>query len=89
MDNKEKFNIKEILHTSDDYYGHADLYQKCDLVLTNPPFTDLTKWIKWLNSNNLKFIIWIPMMNIGLTYRFCDSLYYLIRDNNDAILYNS
>jgi len=65
-DNKDRLHIKEILRTSDDYYGHDDLYKRCDVVFTNPPFTGLKKWLNWLESNNLKYIVWAPMMNLGL-----------------------
>lgn len=60
QNNKEELQIKEILYTSDDYYGHLDLYDKADIVITNPPFTGLNKWILFLYSINKKFIIWGP-----------------------------
>ena len=57
--NQEKLKIKEILRTSDDYYKHLDLYEKCDLVFTNPPFTKLHKYAKWLDYDlNKKFVLW-------------------------------
>ena len=57
--NKERLQIKEILRTSDDYYDHLDLYEKCDLVFTNPPFTKLYKYTKWLEYDlNKKFVLW-------------------------------
>lgn len=60
VNNKEQLQIKEILRTSDDYYGHLDLYKKCDLVFTNPPFTGLYKWVTWLLEMNKDFILWGP-----------------------------
>lgn len=57
--NKKRLQIKEILRTSDDYYDHLDLYEKCDLVFTNPPFTKLYKYTKWLEYDlNKKFVLW-------------------------------
>lgn len=56
--NKKSLQIKDILRTSDDYYQHLDLYQKCDIVFTNPPFTGLRKYITWLDEDlNKKFIL--------------------------------
>lgn len=60
QNNKEELKIKEILYTSDDYYGHLDLYDKADIVITNPPFNGMNKWILFLYSINKKFIIWGP-----------------------------
>lgn len=60
VNNKESLQIKEILRTSDDYYSHLDLYEKCDLVFTNPPFTGLYKWVNWLLEMNKDFILWGP-----------------------------
>lgn len=64
VNNKERLQIKEILRTSDDYYSHQDLYDKCDVTLTNPPFTGIKKWLKWLDDQNIKYISWFPMMGL-------------------------
>ena len=60
INNKKELQIKEILHTSDDYYKHHDLYRKADIVITNPPFTKICKWILFLYEMNKEFIIWAP-----------------------------
>ena len=60
INNKEELQIKEILKTSDDYYKHHDLYRKADIVITNPPFTKICKWILFLYEMNKEFIIWAP-----------------------------
>lgn len=60
INNKEELQIKEILRTSDDYYKHHDLYIKADIVITNPPFTKISKWILFLYEMNKEFIIWAP-----------------------------
>lgn len=59
VEHKDEYGIKEILRTSDDYYGHMDLYKQCDLVITNPPFTGLTRWTQFLFENNINFIIYV------------------------------
>lgn len=63
-DNQLKLGIKEIINTSDNYYSHEDLYDKCDVVFTNPPFTGIVKWLKWLNSRDIKYVSWFPMMGM-------------------------
>lgn len=64
VDNKQTLGIKEILRTSDDYYDHLDLYEKSDVVFTNPPFTGIRKWLSWLDERGIKYISWMPMMGI-------------------------
>ena len=73
--NKERLQIKERLRTSDDYYGHLDLYEKCDLVFTNPPFTKLYKYTKWLEYDlNKKFVLWWSWTSISFyeCIEFCN-----------------
>lgn len=72
---KDKLQIKEILRTSDDYYSHLDLYEKCDLVFTNPPFTGLRKYIKWI-ENDLKkhFILFSSWTSFYIWDYFWDKL---------------
>ena len=57
-EHQSEWGIKEIIHTSDDYYGHMDLYEKCDIVFTNPPFTGIKRWTQFLFENNIHFIIY-------------------------------
>lgn len=43
---KEKRNClkyKELIYTSDDFNTHRDLFEKADLIITNPPFSLLIK----------------------------------------------
>lgn len=54
---QNELKIKEIIYTSDDYYSHEELYDKADIVFTNPPFTGLRAYIKWLESKNKHFIL--------------------------------
>lgn len=85
INNKDVLHIKEILYTSDDYYGHLDLYKKCDVVFTNPPFTGIIKWIKWLNTNNLKYILWFPQMQtISMTLEELKGKTILCHDNSGS-----
>lgn len=73
--NKKSLQIKDILRTSDDYYQHLDLYQKCDIVFTNPPFTGLRKYVTWLDEDlNKKFILFSSWGSFVLWDKFWDKL---------------
>ena len=60
---KEKgYNVK---YTSDEMWGHEDLYRWCDIVITNPPFRGVTTWVKWLHNYVKKpYILILPIMSI-------------------------
>lgn len=72
---KDELQIKDILRTSDDYYSHLDLYEKADIVFTNPPFTGLRKYVRWLEDElNKKFILFSSWMTFCYCNQFWDSL---------------
>lgn len=85
INNKEELQIKEILHTSDDYYKHHDLYRKADIVITNPPFTKISKWILFLYEMNKEFIIWAPFT----VFQYKSLSYYVIKYQLKCICQNS
>ena len=85
INNKEELQIKEILHTSDDYYKHHDLYRKADIVITNPPFTKISKWILFLYEMNKEFIIWAPFT----VFIYKSLSYYVIKDQLKCICQNA
>lgn len=85
INNKEKLQIKEILHTSDDYYKHHDLYRKADIVITNPPFTKICKWILFLYEMNKEFIIWAPFT----VFQYKSLSDYVIKDQLRCIIHNN
>ena len=85
INNKEELQIKEILHTSDDYYKHHDLYRKADIVITNPPFTKISKWILFLYEMNKEFIIWAPFT----VFQFASLSKYIINDELKVICYGT
>lgn len=41
---KEELKYKDLWFTSDDYRNHYDLMQKCDIIITNPPFSLFNKF---------------------------------------------
>ena len=43
--NKNELKYKEYIYTSDDYNNHIDLFEKADIVITNPPFSKIIKEI--------------------------------------------
>ena len=85
INNKEELQIKQILMTSDDYYKHHDLYRKADIVITNPPFTKICKWILFLYEMNKEFIIWAPFT----VFQHKSLYYYVIKDQLKCICQNA
>jgi hypothetical protein len=64
---KDELQYKEYIYTSDDYNTHYDVFEKCDVIITNPPFSKLNKEIiPILNKCKKKFFIlgsWLGMHN--------------------------
>lgn len=66
-------------------------YSKYDLVFTNPPFHGLYKWIRYLNNNNVKYLLFAPWAIIGpcadIKHDFYNKVYYIedFRNNNHTI----
>ena len=57
-EHKDDLQYKELIYTSDDYNTHLDLFEYCDVIITNPPFSKLVKeFIPILNKVNKKFFI--------------------------------
>lgn len=75
INNQEKLQIKEIMMTSDDYYSHLELYEKADIVFTNPPFTRLMYYIDFLQSMNKQFCLWYSYASICMNYK-ASQLFY-------------
>ena len=84
INNKEELQIKEILRTADDYYKHLDLYRKADIVITNPPFTKICKWILFLYERDKEFIIWAPFT----VFQYKSLSDYVIKDQLRCIIHN-
>lgn len=57
-EHKDDFQYKELINTADDYNTHYDLFEKCDVVITNPPFSKLiSEFIPILNKCKKDFFI--------------------------------
>lgn|SRR5574344_148248 len=66
--NKDSLQYKELIHTSDDMFTHKDLFDKCDLVITNPPFSKVTQMIKFIGNKDY-ILVDSFMSSVGLHYR--------------------
>ena len=66
-EHKDDIQYKELIYTSDDFNTHLDLFEKCDIIITNPPFSKIIKeFIPILKKVNKKFFIFgsiISMIN--------------------------
>jgi hypothetical protein len=57
-DNWLRLNYKKILYTSDDFNNHMDLFEECDYIITNPPFSKvITQIIPILKKYNKKYFL--------------------------------
>ena len=75
-EHKDDIQYKELIYTSDDYNTHLDLFEKCDIIITNPPFSKIIKeFIPILNKVNKKFFILGSMVSLWK---------YAIMLNNDV-----
>lgn len=64
-EHKDDIQYKELIYTSDDYNNHLDLFEKCDIIITNPPFSKIIKeFIPILNKVNKKFFILGSMVTL-------------------------
>ena len=64
-EHKYDIQYKELIYTSDDYNSHLDLFEKCDIIITNPPFSKIIKeFIPILNKVNKKFFILGSMVSL-------------------------
>ena len=64
-EHKDYIQYKELIYTSDDFNTHLDLFEQCDIIITNPPFSKIIKeFIPILNKVNKKFFILGSMVSI-------------------------
>lgn len=64
-DYKDVLKYKELIYTSDDFRTHDDLFRKCDVVITNPPFSLSIEFYKKLKEHNCKFFIYGDISNMS------------------------
>lgn len=59
-ENQKKFGYAQVYFTSDQWQNHDDMFDKCDFVITNPPFTGIKKFIDYVHSKGKQFIMICP-----------------------------
>lgn len=57
---KQPGKCKELIYTSDDFRQHEDLFKRCDVVITNPPFSLKKELRDILLKYNLRFLLILP-----------------------------
>ena len=60
-ENQKKFGYAQVYFTSDQWQTHDDMFDKCDFVITNPPFTGIKKFIDYVHSKGKQFILICPI----------------------------
>lgn len=75
---KQPGTCKELIYTSDDFRTHEDIFQKVDIVVTNPPFSLKTTLRDILNKYNKDYILVLPVVP---PVRLIRSVFYFRRLN--------
>lgn len=75
-EHKDDIQYKELIYTSDDFNTHLDLFEKCDIIITNPPFSKIIKeFIPILKKVNKKFFIFGSIASmIKFFYKFDEDI---------------
>jgi len=83
---KEKRNClkyKELIYTSDDFNTHCDLFEKADLIITNPPFSLLIKqFLPLLKEVKKDFFIFGNKCSIAHYYNKYNDIDFYLPDCN-------
>ncbi len=61
---KQPGKCKELIYTSDDFRTHQDLIEKCDVVVTNPPFSLIRVLYGMIVDAKKDFILIQPVLPI-------------------------
>lgn len=59
---KQPGKCKELIYTSDDFRTHRDLFEKCDIVVTNPPFSLIRVLVRMIYAAKKDFILIQPVL---------------------------
>lgn len=59
---KQPGKCKELIYTSDDFRTHQDLFEKCDIVVTNPPFSLIRVLVRMIYRAKKDFILIQPVL---------------------------
>lgn len=58
QDYKDALKYKELIYTSDDFRTHDDLFEYCDIVITNPPFSLAREFYQMLKKHKCMFMFY-------------------------------
>lgn len=68
---KDEYKIKEFIHTSDDFNTHEDIFEKADIVITNPPFSKIVReLLPLIKRTNCKFFLFGTQMRIDAYMKY-------------------
>lgn len=70
----KELGYKDIWNTSDDFHTHTDLFEQCDIIITNPPFSIIRDWLDFIAKFNKKVIYVCPPTHAA--YAFLSHKYY-------------
>lgn len=70
----KELGYKDIWNTSDDFHTHRDLFERCDIIITNPPFSIIRDWLDFIVKFNKKVIYVCPPTHAA--YAFSAHKYY-------------
>ena len=70
----KELGYKDIWNTSDDFHTHRDLFEQCDIIITNPPFSIIRDWLDFIAKFNKKVISVCPPTHAA--YAFTKHRYY-------------
>lgn len=63
---KNDIGYKELIYTSDDFFTHKDIFDKCDIVFTNPPFSKQSKQTEFFKTCNCEFILMNTLLGCSM-----------------------
>lgn len=79
---------KELIYTSDDFHNHADLFEKCDIVVTNPPFSQYVDFWSYIRGDYILVVPILPYVKIQTEKvpgcKFFDAVYQFDRPDGSV-----
>lgn len=76
------YNIVRPFYPGGDY--QKEKYNKNDIVIDNPPFSILSKIVKYYTDNNIKFVLFAPALTIFHLLKYNITIHFI----NEYIVYN-
>lgn len=86
--NKNELKYKEYIYTSDDYNKHIDLFEKADIVITNPPFSKIIKEIiPILKKTKCKYLLFGSSIHLDTYFNLDNSIISYGQFKSERIYY--